>query len=135
MADENEIKLISGKQGKMCGCGHNLALLPMVAKKKIQTMKRALIKFRCSVYEKKLLQIKAKAAGKSLSAFCRNSLIEQQIIERMNEEHINTYKMLVKYHNNFKRIGNMYKKGNPTLNEEVTLVAEEIKKHLKSIIP
>ena len=69
------MKLISGKQGKMCGCGHNLALRPMVAKKKIQTMKRAL-----------------------------------------------------------KRIGNMYKKGNPRLSEEVILVAEEIKKHLKTIL-
>ena len=108
---------------------------PDGCKEKIQTMKRALIKFRCSAYEKKLLQVKAKAAGSSLSAFCRNSLMEQQIIERMNEDHIKTYKMLVKYHNNFKRIGNMYKKGNPKLSEEVVLVAEEIKKHLKSIIP
>ena len=98
-------------------------------------MKRALIKFRCSVYEKKLLQVKAKAAGLSLSAFCRKCLMDQQITARMSEEHINTYKMLVKYHNNFKRIGNMYKKVNPKLSEEVNLVAEEIKKHLKSIIP
>ena len=118
----------------MCGCGHNLALLPVVAKKKIHTMKRALIKFRCSVYEKKLLQVKAKAAGTSLSAFCRNSLMEQQITQRMSEEHMDTYKMLVKYHNNFKRIGNMYKKGNPKLSQEVIVVAEEIKKHLKTIL-
>ena len=104
-------------------------------RKKTNTMKRALIKFRCSVYEKKMLQLKAKAAGSSLSAFCRNSLMEQQINQRMSEEHVATYKMLVKYHNNFKRIGNMYKKGNPKLSQEVVLVAEEIKKHLKSIIP
>ena len=97
-------------------------------------MKRALIKFRCSVYEKKLLQVKAKAAGSSLSAFCRKSLMEQQITQRMSEEDMETYKMLVKYHNNFKRIGNMYKKGNPKLSEEVILVAEEIKKHLKTIL-
>jgi len=107
---------------------------PGGCKEKKQTMKRALIKFRCSMYEKKLLQIKAKAAGLSLSAFCRRSLLEQQITERMNEEHIHTYKMLVKYHNNFKRIGNMYKKGNPKLSEEVIQVAEEIKKHLKTIM-
>ena len=129
------MKLTSGEQGKMCGCGHNLALLPEVAKKKTKNMKRALIKFRCSVYEKKLLQVKAKAAGSSLSAFCRNSLMEQQITERMHEEHISTYKMLVKFHNNFKRIGNMYKRSNPKLDQEVTQVAEEIKKHLKSILP
>ena len=103
-------------------------------RKKTNPMKRALIKFRCSVYEKKLLQVKAKAAGSSLSAFCRNSLMEQQITERMNEEHMDTYKMLVKYHNNFKRIGNMYKKGNPKLSQEVIFVAEEIKKHLKTIL-
>tara|TARA_R110000765_G_scaffold124300_1_gene221481 strand:- start:140 stop:496 length:357 start_codon:yes stop_codon:yes gene_type:complete len=107
---------------------------PGGCKEKTNTMKRALIKFRCSIYEKKLLQVKAKAAGTSLSAFCRNSLMEQQITQRMNEEHISTYKMLVKYHNNFKRIGNMYKKGNPKLSEEAIFVAEEIKKHLKTIL-
>ena len=98
-------------------------------------MKRTVIKFRCTIYEKKLLRIKAKAAGLSLSAFCRNSLMEREITQRMGEEHIAAYKMLLGYHNNFKRIGNMYKKNSPRLNGEVLLVAEEIKRHLKNILP
>ena len=98
-------------------------------------MKRTIIKFRCTIYEKKLLRIKAKAAGVTLSAFCRESLMEKEITERMSEEHIAAYKMLMGYHNNFKRIGNMYKKSNPRLTGEVLKVAEEIKKHLKNILP
>ncbi|CDF79649.1 hypothetical protein BN863_19370 [Formosa agariphila KMM 3901] len=51
----------------------------------------------------------------------------------MTEEHIMIYKMLVTYHNNFKRIGNMYRVANPKLEEEVLVVAREIQSHLKKI--
>ncbi|MDW5290929.1 mobilization protein MbpA [Formosa sp. PL04] len=96
-------------------------------------MKRTLIRFRCSVYEKKFLNAKAKHAGISLSAFCRRTLMEKELTERMTEDHIMIYKMLVTYHNNFKRIGNMYRVGNPKLEEEVLVVAREIQSHLKKI--
>ena len=55
----------------------------------------------------------------------------QEITERFTEEHIELYKMLIKYHNNFKSIGNMYKKRNPKLTETVYGLANEIKGHLK----
>jgi hypothetical protein len=38
--------------------------------------------------------------------------------------------MLVKYKNNFTRIGNMFKKHNPKLASEVEKLAEEIRTHL-----
>ncbi len=99
--------------------------------KKVFKGKGDLVKFRCSVYEKKLLKVKAKRSGLTLSEYIRRSLFEKEITERLTDEHIELYKMLIKYHNNFKSIGNMYKKRNPQLTQEVYDLANEIKRHLK----
>jgi len=116
----------------MCVCGHILVYSPWSQRKKrVFKGKSDLVKFRCSVYEKKLLKVKAKSCGFTLSEYIRRSLFEQTITERFSEEHIELYKMLIKYHNNFKSIGNMYKKRNPKLTETVYELAKEIKAHLK----
>ncbi|MGM5470954.1 mobilization protein MbpA [Flavobacteriaceae bacterium LMO-SS05] len=99
--------------------------------KRVFKGKGDLVKFRCSVYEKKLLKVKAKRSGLTLSEYIRRSLFEKEITERFTEEYIELYKMLIKYHNNFKSIGNMYKKRNPKLTQEVYDLANEIKAHLK----
>ena len=99
--------------------------------KRVFKGKGDLVKFRCSVYEKKLLKIKAIRSGLTLSEYIRRTVFEQTITERFSEEHIELYKMLIKFHNNFKSIGNMYKKRNPNLTETVYELANEIKTHLK----
>ena len=93
-------------------------------------MKRTYIKFRCSIYEKKLLKKRAERAGLSLSEYCRSSAFGNTIIERLTGEHLECYKTLVKYKNNFTSIGNMFKKRNPKLFNEVAQLAEEIRTHL-----
>lgn len=95
-------------------------------------MKKEFIKFRCSIYEKKHLKIRAKRSGLSLSEFCRRSAFESKIIERLSEEHIQLYKLLIRYHNNFKSISNMYKKRDPRLSMEVESLANQIKRHLNA---
>lgn len=90
-----------------------------------------IVKFRCTLYEKKLLKIKALRAGLSLSEFFRRAAFDQTIKERFTEEHIELYKMLLKYHNNFKSIGNMYRARNPKLDRAVSELAKEIKEHLQ----
>jgi hypothetical protein len=101
-------------------------------KKKSVTAKSEIIKFRCSIYEKKLLRIKAKRSGLTLSEYFRRVTLEQKIIARLTDEQIDIYKMLINYHNNFKSIGNMFKKRNPKLTEMVYGLANEIKGHLKN---
>jgi hypothetical protein len=93
--------------------------------------KSELIKFRCSIYEKKLLKVKAKKSGLTLSEYCRMATKEQRIVERLSDEHIDLYRTLIKYHNNFKAIGNMFKKRNPKLTETVYQLANEFKEILK----
>jgi len=102
-------------------------------KKELFKAKRELVKFRCSVYEKKLLQVKAKRSGLSLSEYCRQVAGEKDIKERLSDDHWEIYKSLVKFHNNFKSIGNMFRKKDPGLSKAVYTLADEITIHLQKI--
>jgi hypothetical protein len=93
-------------------------------------VKKEFVQFRCSVYEKKLLRVKAKKSGLSISEYCRRAAFNDIIIERLSEKQIEIYKMLSKYQNNFKLIGNMFRKRNPKLSAEVVKLADEIRQHL-----
>ncbi|MGB7786933.1 MAG: mobilization protein MbpA [Salinimicrobium sp.] len=95
--------------------------------------KKELVKFRCSIYEKKLLQVKAKRSGLSLSEYCRKVAAEKDINERLSDEQMEIYRTLVKFHNNFKAIGNMFRKRDPKLSTAVYVLADEIKLHLQQI--
>ncbi len=95
-------------------------------------MKRTYIKFRCSIYEKKLLVKRAERAGISLSEYCRSTAFGQTVVERLNEEQLECYKTLIIYKTNFTRIGNMFRKRNPRLASEVEQLAREIGAHLKN---
>lgn len=108
----------------------NLVFLPLVAK--VKKMKTNIIKFRCTLYEKKLLKVKALKSGLNLSEFCRKSIFEKEIKERLSEEQIEFYKMLVKYHNNFKSISNLYKKKDTKMHLELIQLADKIKTHLQN---
>lgn len=102
-------------------------------KKEMFKAKREFVKFRCSVYEKKLLYIKAKRSRLSVSEFCRRSIFDLEIKERLSEDHIEVLKTLSKFHNNFKSIGNMFRKRDPRLSAAVYALADEIKKQLEKV--
>jgi hypothetical protein len=102
-------------------------------KKEMFKAKREFVKFRCSVYEKKLLYIKAKRSRLSVSEFCRRSIFNLEIRERLSEDHIEVLKTFSKFHNNFKSIGNMFRKKDPKLSEAVYWLADEIKQQLEKL--
>ena len=120
------------RQSKMCHCNDNLALRPEVAKFLKEKMKREYIQIRCSIYEKKLLKKRAAKAGISLSEYLRSTAFKINIVERITPEQLESYQHLIQYKNNFSRISNMFKKGNPKLAKEVKDLAEEIRSHLKN---
>ncbi|MCM4164564.1 MULTISPECIES: mobilization protein MbpA [unclassified Arenibacter] len=95
-------------------------------------MKKEFVQFRCSIYEKKLLRVKAVRSGLSISEYCRRAAFDDRIIERFTQEQIELYKMLSRYETNFKLIGNMFRKRNPKLADEVVQLASEIRGHLLS---
>jgi hypothetical protein len=98
-------------------------------------IKDEIIKFRCTTYEKKLLIIKAKKTGLTLSEYFRRVAFEQKIVERLTDTEIEIYQMLVKYHNNFKMISNSFKKKDAKLTQEILEVAKAIKEQLKKFNP
>ncbi len=116
----------------MCPCQDKSRFFSLWSQKLSNNMKNHKIEFRCTLYEKKLLKVKAKRAGLTLSEFCRKSANEKVISERLTDEQISLYKMLVQYHNNFKSIGNLIKKRHPDLYKNVYQTADEIKNHLKN---
>ena len=128
----SETEMVLGRNAR-CVSVDTFSFAPHGRKEKKELFKGKgdLVKFRCTVYEKKLLKVKSKRSGLSLSEYIRRSLFDQEITERFSDEHIQLYKMLIKYHNNFKAIGNMYRKLNPKLVETVYNLADEIKTHLK----
>ena len=127
-----EGKIVLGKNSR-CVSVDTISSAPEGRReKRVFKGKEELVKFRCSVYEKKLLKVKAKNTGLTLSEYIRRSVFEKEITERFSEEHINIYKMLIKYHNNFKSIGNMFKKRDPKLTQKVHELANEIKGHLNN---
>ncbi len=127
----SKTKMLLGRNSR-CVSVDTFLFTPLGRKeKRVFKGKGDLVKFRCSVYEKKLLKVKALRSGLTLSEYIRRSLFEKEITERFTDEHIELYKMLIKYHNNFKSIGNLYRKRNPKLTETVYDLANEIKSHLK----
>ena len=131
--DSNGTEIILGGTAR-CVSVDTFSFAPEGCKEKkgVFKGKSDLVKFRCSIYEKKLLNIKASRCGLSLSEYIRRTILDKEITERFTEEHIQFYKMLIKYHNNFKSIGNMYRKRDPKLTEAVYEIANEIKSHLKN---
>lgn len=95
-------------------------------------MKRNRIEFICTSFEKKLIKIKAKKAGLKTADYCRKAALNKEMKEILNEEQIELYKMLIKYHNNFKSLGNLIKNKEPGLFKLTNDTALEIKKHLKN---
>ncbi|WP_445737284.1 mobilization protein MbpA [Mariniflexile sp.] len=129
--NSTETEMVLGRNAR-CVSVDTFSFTPLGRKEKtVFKGKGDLVKFRCSIYEKKLLKVKATKSGLTLSEYIRRSLFQIEITERLTDEHITLYKMLIKYHNNFKYIGNMFKKRNPKLTQEVYDLASEIKSHLK----
>lgn len=98
----------------------------------MKTKSNIVTKFRTNSYEKKLIKIRAKKTGLSQSEFCKKAVLNFKITERLTEEQIELYKMLIKYHNNFKSIGNLIKEKHPGLYQKINNTADEIKNHLQN---
>jgi len=129
--DGTERKIAVSRNARCVPVATNSSTPPGRREKKSVRAKSETIKFRCSNYEKKMLHIKATTCGLKLSEYIRRVALGQHIIQRLTDEEISIYKMLVKYHNNFKSIGNMFKKRNPKLMKEVYNLADEIKCHFQ----
>lgn len=89
----------------------------------------AVIKFRCSVGEKKIIRQQAAASGKNLSEFCRGQALHGKIYatRRLTSEE-RQYFIDLKNHNlGFTRISNLIKNRDPELCREIGAFLAESK--------
>src|SRR5699024_5317298 len=63
-------------------------------KKKHSKHRKQSFSISCTVYEKKLLQLKAKSCRLSISEYCRRAVFKAEIKERLTVQHIEVYKTL-----------------------------------------
>ncbi|MCH3886007.1 mobilization protein MbpA [Tenacibaculum aquimarinum] len=95
--------------------------------------KKKSLKFRCTSLEKAIIEKKAENSGLSTSAFLRASALNQKISSKFTSEEMEVFQMLVKYHNNFSALSNLFKAKDPSLSNETKVLADEIKNHLKKL--
>lgn len=97
-------------------------------------MKTAIIKFRVTVLEKKVIQHKAKKADLTISDFMRKTAFSKPIKKRLTEHEYEVYIMLRKYLNDLQRIKNFFAKGSyPQMSEAVIEMISKLQYHLKKI--
>lgn len=89
----------------------------------------AVIKFRCSVGEKKIIGQQDAASGKNLSEFCREQALHGKIYAaRKHSSEEKQYFILLKSHNlGFTRITNLIKARDPELYREISVFLAESK--------
>lgn len=108
----------------------NTWFAPKVANR-FQIMRKYYITFKVTKLEKKLLQQAAKEAGLDLSKYLRQVGLNKKIRARLSNEELDLFKELVKIHNGWKSIGNLFKNKDPRLKNEVHKLADELRLNLK----
>lgn len=109
--------------------------LPNNSKKKRKSKRKTkVVSFYCTVYEKKLLDLRAKQSRLSMSEFTRRAVFNVQIKQRMTDQHIKAYKALVRFYNDFKTRGSNTHDSDPELAKEVNQLTKEIKSLVQTII-
>ena len=92
------------------------------------------IEIRLTLFEEKLIKIKAKECGLSASEYIRKSALDKQIPKALDNEELEVYHDLKKFYNNFSAISNLFRRGNQTkMLEEIEVLKLELKKHLNRI--
>lgn len=95
--------------------------------------RKKFLKFRCTSLEKALIKKKAANTGLSMSEFSRAAALGQKISSKFTPEELEVYQMLLKYHQNFTALTNLFKAKNPSLSNETKVLADEIKTILQKI--
>lgn len=88
---------------------------------------------RCTLLEKRAIQLQARQAGLSDAEYLRNAALKRNITYKLTAEEIEVYKMLASYRHNFKLISNLIGQRND-FREEVLRLINDLDNHLKKLI-
>lgn len=93
------------------------------------------IVFRTTSVEKKVIEIMADEAGLSVSDYVRKCAMNKSVKLRFTPEELEHFKKLHAFHRNFTLIGNLIRRDNARITQEllaeIAKTQQEIKKHLK----
>jgi len=102
--------------------------------KQILMNKTKNILLRVSLFDEKLIKIKAKDCGLSTSEYLRRCALNKQLPKALDSDELEVYKDLKKFYNNFNAISNLFKKGDhQKMLSEIEELKFELKNHLKKI--
>lgn len=90
-----------------------------------------LIKYRVTTEEKNIIKNKAESTGLFLSEYCRSVALSYSVKSKLSHNELVIYKMLHQFHRNFNSLSNLIKRRDPSFSNELKLLAEEMKNHLK----
>ncbi|MDM1328722.1 plasmid mobilization protein [Myroides odoratimimus] len=92
------------------------------------------IEFRVTLTEALIIKNKADKIGCSVSEYLRNTALDYSLAYKLTPDEVEVYKLLNKYADNFRRIGNLFKIGDVTGVKENTIeTARLIREHLKKL--
>lgn len=93
------------------------------------------IVFRTTSVEKQVIEIMADEAGLSVSDYVRKCAMNKSVKLRFTPEELEHFKTLHAFHRNFTLIGNLIRRDNARITQEllaeIAKTQQEIKKHLK----
>ena len=92
-----------------------------------------LVKFRVTGLEKLAIENRAKNTGLSTSEFCRNVALGTTVKSKFTTEEFEAYRNLTAFHKNFTALSNLFKRKDPSLSNEASLLAKQIKSHLDKL--
>ena len=92
------------------------------------------IDVRVTIFEEKLIKIKAKDSGLTASEYLRKSALDKKIPKALDKDELEIYQDLKKFYNNFNSISNLFRKGDyQKMVEEIEELKLELKQHLNKI--
>ena len=99
----------------------------------MEVNKKKNIIIRCTAFEKKAIEIKAKNVGLTVSEYCRRTALNRALPKVLTAEELEPYLMLKKYQTDFARIANLFKKQDPNFYTEVRELTQQIDQELKKL--
>jgi len=109
-------------------------LSPVGQKISLSMNKTKNILIRVNLFDEKLIKVKAKDCGLSVSEYLRRCGLNKSVAKSMNTEELEVYKDLKKFYNNFTLISNLLAKGDHVrMIEEIEELKLSLKEHLKKI--
>jgi len=92
------------------------------------------ILIRVNLFDEKLIKVKAKDCGLSVSEYIRRCALNKSVPRTMDSEELQAYKDLKKFYNNFTAISNYLKHGDhQKMIAEIEDLKTTLKEHLNKI--